>query len=729
MKKEELVSKTNLAISELVYDKTKLRKAYDYYNCVRDKEQFKYLEENYGIGQPTEVSFIPLIKKHVDALVGEYLNVPILPKVSCKDSETINNIYREKQLKISTECYNLLQKNLKNNLLRVLGSQDMVDLNIKEQLDKLIEDINENFISEYEIAGQNIIEYLIQSRNVDLVNKLRQLFIDLLVTGYTFYRVHPSPSNKNIQIECLNPLNVFPDFNYDSPYINESYRIVVRTYLTRNQILNKYGKQLTREDISKIKELWKDHLETSNSFYVRSYTTQYGTPATDGIRAGEEVTPGYPEHHWYRYDNSLIPVYEVEWLETDKDFIMQRYSTVRIGDEIYILNGLDNTALRTKDAPEKTTLSINGVWFNNRGPEPYSMVLNCMTLQDKYDLAIFYRDKLIANSGTVGDWINMPTLPAYLGNSMEERIVKWIAYKKAGIGLVDTSQEGQLNSGQAPLNTIYNGFDDTVKAQAVQAIQMVIDSLEATASSITGVFRERLNGIQQRDAVTNVQVGINNSFVITKQWHFQMDLVTREILLDSLNCAKTVYSKGLTGTIILGNKLQKTFTALPKYFTLTDHDIHIITSSEIIKEMEQIKALVPDLIKSNLVSPDILLDIMTARGLSEMKVTVKKALRKQKQENNILQKQQQQIEELQNALNNSKKQLQTALQKIDQLNQNKLELEKTKIQLENEVKMFEAKTDRTYKENKAENDTKRTEIEYLQLYDGNPYNDKIRQLP
>jgi hypothetical protein len=29
----------------------------------------------------------------------------------------------------------------------------MTDLNIKEQLDRLIEDINENFISQYEIAG------------------------------------------------------------------------------------------------------------------------------------------------------------------------------------------------------------------------------------------------------------------------------------------------------------------------------------------------------------------------------------------------------------------------------------------------------------------------------------------------------------------------------------------------------------------------------------------------
>jgi len=95
------------------------------------------------------------------------------------------------------------------------------------------------------------------------------------------------------------------------------------------------------------------------------------------------------------------------------------------------------------------------------------MVSTCMVLQDKYDLASFYRDKLIANSGSVGDWINMPTLPTFLGDSMPERIMKWLAYKKMGIGLMDTSQEGQLNTGQAPLNTLVNGFDDTIKVQAV----------------------------------------------------------------------------------------------------------------------------------------------------------------------------------------------------------------------------------------------------------------------
>ena len=727
MKQEELIAKTNLAIAELVVNKEDEQKSYNYYNCKRDKEQFKYLEENYGIGQPTSVEFIPLIRKHVDALVGEYLDIPILPKVSCKDVETINNIFREKQLKISTECFKLLQNNLKNNLLRILGNQEMVDLNIKEQLDKLVEDINENFISEYEIAGQNVVEYIIQSRNIDIVTKLKQLFLDVLITGFNFYRVIPSPSGQNIQIECLNPLNVFPDLNYDSPYIKDSYRIVVRKYLTRNEILNKYGKDLKREDLSKIEELWKDHLDYSNSIYVRGLASSCGVPATDGIRAGEEVTPGYPEQHWYRYDNNLIPVYEVEWIETDKDFVMQRYSTTRIGDEIYILTGLDKNVIRTKDAPDKCGLTVNGVWFNNRSGKPYSMVKACMSLQDKYDLAVFYRDKLIANSGSVGDWINMPTLPTFLGDSMPERIMKWLAYKKQGIGLIDTSQEGQIGTGQAPLNTMFNGFDDTVKAQAVQAIQLVIDSIEATASSITGVFRERLNGIQQRDAVTNIQTGINNSFIVTKQWHYQMDLVTREILLDSLDCAKIVYKDGLTGTLILG-KYQKLFTALPQYFTVTDFDIHLTTSSEIVKEMEQIKALIPEFIKGGIVGPDIIVDIMTSKSLTEMKVKVKKAIKKQKEENNQLQQLAQQNQELQNQLKQMQQQLQQAQNKIESLNEAKLQIEQQKMQLQYKIDDYKAKTDRTFKENQAENDNKRTQIELMQLYDGNPYNDEIKNI-
>jgi hypothetical protein len=34
----------------------------------------------------------------------------------------------------------------------------------------------------------------------------------------------------------------------------------------------------------------------------------------------------------------------------------------------------------------------------------------------------FFRDNLIANSGTVGDWIDVSMLPKFLGDNMTERI-------------------------------------------------------------------------------------------------------------------------------------------------------------------------------------------------------------------------------------------------------------------------------------------------------------------
>jgi hypothetical protein len=97
-------------------------------------------------------------------------------------------------------------------------------------------------------------------------------------------------------------------------------------------------------------------------------------------------------------------------------------------------------------------------------------VLACTHLQDRYDLLCFYRDNLIANSGTVGDWIDETLIPSHLGVSMPERLSSWIALKKQGIGLLNSSEEGRVSSGSAPLNTIFNGYDDTVKAQAIQAI-------------------------------------------------------------------------------------------------------------------------------------------------------------------------------------------------------------------------------------------------------------------
>lgn len=717
MSNEDLLNKTDETIAELVYNKVKLQKAYNYYNGKRDKEQYKYLEENFGIGSPTAVQFTPLLKKHVDELVGEFLDTPILPKVSCKDDNTISNIGREKQLEISKQIIQFLKNHLNNSLLQIVQGRDITDKAIKQQLDKIIDNINDSFVSQYEITAQNVIQYIIQSRHTDLVTKLRQLLTDILITGYCFYRVI-SKNNTNIDIEVLNPLNVFIDRNPDSIYIKDSYRVVVRSWLTKSQVLAKYGKELSKEDISKLRDDWQDkttgEYRRSNSPVISVYDNMDDED--------EDIIPGRP--HSDR--GNLIPVYEVEWIETDDNFIMQRYNTIRISDEYYILRGKDENVVRSQSNPNQCSLTVNGVVFLNRSKEPYSLILKCASMQDRYDLLIYYRDILIANSGIKGSIVDISMIPKFLGVQFPERIQKYMAYKKAGVQLIDTTMEGRAE-GQ-PLNTIFNGFDDSIPAAAVQAIEVTIQSVENTVSSITGVFRERLNGIQQRDAVSNIQQGVTNSFTITKPYYQQMDLVTCEILTDCLNLAKVVFRNGLEGTLILGEHQQQIFTALPQYFTFTDYDIHVTPSTEIMQDMQTIKSMLPDLIKSGLVSADIIFEAVTAKSLTQLKLAVKKALAKQKQENNQLQQLSQQLEQVQQQNQELQKQLQQAQQQIKSLNEQKMQLDQKKIQLEYQVDWFKVQADKAYRDRQLDIEEERTKIELAQMRDGNPYNDKIKQI-
>ena len=63
-----------------------------------------------------------------------------------------------------------------------------------------------------------------------------------------------------------------------------------------------------------------------------------------------------------------------------------------------------------------------------------------------------------------------------------------------------------------------------------------------------------------------------------------------------------------------------------------------------------------------------------------------------------------------------------------QLQQAQLQLSKEKSAVESEIQWQKAKTDRQYKEASIEEQKRRTNIEINQQYDGNPYNDRIRQI-
>lgn len=721
-----LVDMTDYIIGDLVHEKESLFKAYNYYNGVRDKYQYANLETNYGIGNPTSIKFTPLIRKHIDAIVGEFLTTDIKPHISCKDEKTLTNINRDKQLELTKELHDWVSKFLQNSIYESLQgkkqeNEKIIDPIVDQEIKNIKESLDLNFISNYEIAGQNIVQYILQSRKIDFKNKLHQILLDLLISGEAYYKVLPTSNRTNFKIEVEDPLNTWVDKDPKSKYLKNGYKSVVRKWMTQEEIIIKYGNLLTKKDIDDLGEL-KDYDYINNHMILVTGS---------GARCGDYSNPGllnntgvHPEDTYnYNRKFELIPVYEVEWIDwvrtPDGKIKGNRYETIRIASDIYILLGEDKDAVRDMDATNEITLKLNGMFYTDGHGNPYSLMLKTADLQDEYDLLMYFKSNILALSGTKGAIVDVATLPEILGDNFEERLLKFIAYRKTGLSIIDSSQEGQ-----SP-NQIYGGFDDTVNPGSLQAIQIAIEIVENTASSITGVFRERLGGIQQRDAVANVEVGMQQSYIITKQYYQVMDTLVSEMLTDALNTARSVYKDGLTGQIILGDRKQ-IFTLMPKYYSQTDYDVHLINTADIIKELDLIKQLSIQLSSQNNVDPEILIIVSTSKSLTELKTQLLKSIKEKKIENNQLVKLTQELQQAQQVIEQMQKQLEASTKKINSLNERKLAIEQQDNQQKNNINWFKVKSDVDNKKRELDLIENRNKLEALQLVDNNPNNDKIK---
>ena len=717
-------------IGELVKEKEHLFKAYNYFNGVRDHYQYEHLEKNEGVGNPTSIGFTPLVRKHVEAIVGEYLTTDPKPRISCKDKKTLSNIFRDKELAVAQKIKQWLSQYLENAIYSAIFTggqeqneqqQQIVDQEIQREMTEIEDMVNRNFISNYEIAAQNICNYVLQDRRIDFKNKLEQLFLNMLISGESYYQIVKSHNGTNFRLELCDPMNTWVDKDPKSRYMKNGHKSVIRKWMTEEEIIIKYGDYLTESDIKELSRYKMHFSENSNFLLITGQESRCGSIKNPGIMHG---VGAHPEAVDYMFERQwdLIPVYEVEWIDykkKDGKYIGVRYHVTRIHSDIYILDGEDEDMPRDIDEQNEARLSVNGIWYTNGHGAPYSLMLATADQQDNYDLLLYKKDNIAALAGTAGAIVDIAQLPEMLGEDMTERLMKYQALRKIGLAVIDTSQEGSMQQ-----NTFYGGFDDTKGLSAIQYIQLAIEMTENIVSSMTGVFRERLGGIEARDAVQNVEVGMQQSYIITKRYYQAMDTLVSEILMDCLDMAKIVYKKGLTGQIILGD--QKTiFEVAPKYYTTTSFDIHLADSAEIIKEQEMIKQLAMQFAGSNLVDPETLFIMATSKSLTEMREAAIKSLREKKAENNQLQQLQQQLEEAQQNMQQMQKQLEQSTKKLAQLNEKKLNIEQQNNQMDQELGYYKIEKDAELKNRELDIIEQRNKLEAAQLLDNNPNNDEV----
>ena len=65
---------------------------------------------------------------------------------------------------------------------------------------------------------------------------------------------------------------------------------------------------------------------------------------------------------------------------------------------------------------------------------------------------------------------------------------------------------------------------------------------------------------------------------------------------------------------------------------MTDYDIHVNDSTEVVKDIETIKALVNNLIQNQLIEADTAVEAIDTKSMTELKHSVKSSIKRQKEE-------------------------------------------------------------------------------------------------
>ena len=754
LKAPYLVGNIDAAIAQLVRSKGYLRKYRDLYEGYRDPREYKYLEQNFGIGNPGRVKMIPIIRNRVQVLLGQHLAAPIKKNITCTDQQSIGFAEQEKlefgvkQLakQLGARLHQQLQSG--GNAMPIASTQSGAEGTAAPAQpqgfsDTLLQELNQqihSFQSTLEIGAQHVLDELLQSPDLRLKEKFTELLEKLLVESQPYYRVVAKQSGSMPGYEVIPPEELHFSLPPGKRNLRDCTRIVRRRLMTRQQVLTTYGYLLGKDEREIVAGGSDKHPNVAWDTITlgeERYLDYYGT----GLQRSSIAAPGTGEYaNWVNSPtkrdrdylgaspSDLIEVFHVEWLATneleldeeappagyseDEDnpawhesdydpigglieqqdseqkkaskntlrYREDRYEGVRIGSSIYCALGRSRNVVRSLDDPWSAGLSYRGYVHD------FSLVGKTKDIQDSSDILHYQAENLVASSGVKGSKVDVALVPKWLGDKPEERIQRHRAYRKQGLDLGDSSQEGaQATRG----GTFAGDFDESLDGNALRAIREQIAYLDEVAGSITGVNRQMLGAITDQDLVGNTDAARVQSTLITKPLFQIINTLIQESLTDLLNACRLLYREGRRGILTLGEAGKLAYTLHPR-FSLADYRVYVGDGQEEAKQLQAFQGLAKEFIAAQLLQPEDLIDLVTATSISGIRQHLKQSAAQARASQTT--QLQQQVEQLTKQL----QQVQQQLAGVDQQKQQQLQGELSLKQQELQIMQQQAADKKSY---------------------------------
>jgi hypothetical protein len=687
------------------------------YNGKVDVNDMKLILNPGGMEQffvPDAIQHYPIITPRVNVLVGEEKRRKFDWSVQIINPDTLSKIKEDKKRMVDQKIMEMLQS-------------DVSDDDLEKELQKYGDYINFDYQDIREKRANLLLKNYIAK--LDMKIAFQQGFKDALIMGEEIYMF--DIVNGNVTFEKLNPLKVHTLRGGYSNKIEDSDVIVLDDFWAPGKIQDHFYNDLSEVEVAELDE----GSMTGDNKNLDGVTEAVDDAA--GIRMLQresmdsyiESTGIFNKQEAYGRDTyvdssgnvrvlrmfwrSMRKVLKIEYFDEmgqqqtkfrseeyiiDKDkgetskalWIPQWWKGVKIGKDIYLQIKPKEIQYNKLDEPSFNSCGIVGQVHNSNDEESVTMVDRSKPFQYLYDISWYRVNEALAKY--MGSIVELDLAKVPTGWT----VTKWLYFaRKSGISVVDSFKEGQKGMAKGKLaGSVGNTTGRVLEQRVGDFIQTHIQMMEfakAQMDEITGVSRQRLGQVENRETVGGVERAVSQSNHITEELFTMHDHCKKRCFQILLETAKIALKGRQTKFSYIADDHTRQLAEIDgDEFAEEEYGLMVSNDDEINRMEQRLDGMVQMGLQNQMLSFSTAIKIYNSPSIREVQ--------------RLIQKDEQQMKESQSKqAEDQNKQAQAQMEQAALEKQQEQSLDLEKFNREDETKRYiaelQAETSRIQKEN------------------------------
>ena len=540
---------------------------YDLFDGKLNMKDVESIINPFGIddGMPTaKIQHYPVMNDKLMLLLGEERASQFDFRVTITNPNALSELEERKKQEVQSS----MQKLIEDESLS------------EEEYNKRMQELADFFTYEYqdirEIRANCLLNHYKKEQNFD--GTFNDGFADVLANNEEIYQCTIEGGEPIMR--KINPIKLQVWGAGSSNRIEDADLITLEDYWSLGRILDVYRDKLSQEEVKRLEDLeyfksddrFGDRGDPRYYFMYGPYADRFDTDADGDISFADGVKMSHLPYDMQGnirvlqvYWKSLRKIQEITRInpesgETEVEFKTETYipdedrgetskayyineawhgTMIGTGDKaIFVDCGPCQVQYNSMSNPSKCHFGFIGTIYNINEGTPYSLVDMMKPLQYMYDVTKDRLNKMLArNIGKVIQ-LNFAMKPA------EWKTEKWLYYiKSQGIAVVDPTKEGSQGVKAGAFNV--PPVIDAELGQSIQSMITFLEYLKAEMAEITGITKQRMGQIANRETVGGVERATLQSSHSTR-WYFAKHDDTKKRVLECFLETAKIAMKGKT---------------------------------------------------------------------------------------------------------------------------------------------------------------------------------------